>query len=95
MSKKHIGSSFEEFLKEEGTFEATTARAAKRVLAWQIAETMKVFHISKLQMARKMHTSRSQLERLLDPDNERVLLETVTRAASVLGKRATLTLEDA
>jgi len=95
MSKKHIGSSFEDFLREERTFEETTARATKRVLAWQIAETMKTLHISKMEMARRMHTSRSQLERLLDPENDKVLLETVHRAASAIGKRATLTLEDA
>jgi hypothetical protein len=48
-----------------------------------------------MQMTRKMHTSRSQLERLLDPDNDKVLLETINRAASAIGKRATLILEDA
>jgi antitoxin HicB len=95
MSKKHWGSSFEDFLREEGVLEETTARASKRVLAWQIAEAMKALQISKVQMARKMHTSRSQLERLLDPDNDKVLLETVQRAASAIGKRAVLTLEDA
>jgi plasmid maintenance system antidote protein VapI len=56
---------------------------------------MKTLHISKMEMARRMHTSRSQLERLLDPENDKVLLETVHRAASAIGKRATLTLEDA
>jgi antitoxin HicB len=93
--KKHIGSSFDDFLKEEGIFEETTSRATKRVLSWQIAQAMKTLRISKVQMARKMHTSRSQLERLLDPENDKILLETVQRAASAIGKRATLILEDA
>jgi antitoxin HicB len=95
MKKKNLGSSFEDFLREEGTLEKTTSRATKRVLAWQIAEAMKALSISKAQLARTMHTSRSQLERLLDPENDKVLLETVHRAASAIGKRATLILEDA
>jgi len=95
MKKKNLGSSFEDFLREEGTLEETTSRATKRVLAWQIAQAMKTLRISKVQMAHRMHTSRSQLERLLDPENDKVLLETVQRAASAIGKRATLILEDA
>ncbi len=93
--KKHIGSSFEDFLKEEGVFEETNTLAVKRVLAWQISEMMKQQAITKLEMARRMHTSRSQLDRFLDPDNDKVLLETVQRAASAVGKRVSLTLEDA
>jgi antitoxin HicB len=94
MSRKHIGSSFEDFLKEDGTYEEITTQAIKRVLAWQIAEIMKVQGISKLEMARRMHTSRSQLDRFLDPDNDKVLLETVQRAASAIGKRIFISLED-
>jgi antitoxin HicB len=93
--KKHIGSSFEDFLKEEGVFEETNTLAVKSVLAWQISEMMKQRAITKLEMARRMHTSRSQLDRFLDPDNDKVLLETVQRAASAVGKRVSLTLEDA
>jgi len=94
MSKKHIGSSFEDFLKEEGTFEETTTQAVKRILAWQVSEAMKKQSISKIEMAKRMHTSRSQLDRLLDPKNERGLLDTVQRAASAIGKRVSLSLED-
>ena len=90
----HIGSSFEDFLKEEGTFEETTTQAVKRVLAWQVSETMKKRGISKIEMAKRMHTSRSQVDRLLDPNNDKVLLETVQRAASAIGKRVSLSLED-
>lgn len=94
MSKKHIGSSFEDFLKEEGTFEETTTQAVKRVLAWQVSEAMKEKGISKIEMAKRMHTSRSQLDRFLDPNNDKVLLETVQRAATAIGKRVSISLED-
>lgn len=94
MSKKYIGSSFEDFLKEEETYEEITTRAVKRVLAWQISEAMKEKGISKMEMARRMRTSRSQLDRFLDPNNEKVLLETVQRAASAIGKRVSISLED-
>lgn len=94
MSKKHIGSSFEDFLKEEGTFDETTTRAIKRVLAWQIAEVMKANGISKIEMARRMGTSRSQLDRFLDPENDKVLLETVQRAAAAIGRRVSISLEE-
>ena len=94
MSKKHLGSSFEDFLKEEGTFDETTTRAIKRVLAWQIAEVMKANGISKIEMARRMGTSRSQLDRFLDPENDKVLLETVQRAAAAIGRRVSISLEE-
>jgi hypothetical protein len=92
--KKNIGSSFEEFLKEEGIFEETTTQAVKRVLSWQISQAMKEKGISKLEMAKRMQTSRSQVDRFLDPNNDKVLLETVQRAASAVGKRVSLSLED-
>jgi antitoxin HicB len=94
MSKKRIGSSFEDFLRKEGIFEEVTTQAVKRVLAWQITEAMKAQKISKLEMSRRMHTSRSQLDRFLDPNNDKVLLETVQRAASAVGKRVSISLED-
>ena len=94
MSKKHVGSAFEDFLKEEGIFEETTTRAIKRVLAWQITAEMKAKGISKVEMARRMGTSRSQLDRFLDPDNDKVLLETVQRAAAAIGKRVSISLEE-
>lgn len=97
MKKKKlgVGSSFEDFLKDEGIFDETNTLAIKRVLTWQISELMKKSEISKIEMAQRMKTSRSQLDRLLDPDNDKVLLETVQRAAAALGKRVSITLEDA
>jgi antitoxin HicB len=91
---KHFGSSFEDFLKDEGIHEEATTHAIKRVLAWQISEAMKSKRISKSEMAKRMQTSRSQLERFLDPENSKVLLETVQRAAAALGKRVTISLEN-
>lgn len=94
MSKKkgHIGSSFEDFLKEEGTYEETTALAVKRVLAWQLEEAMAKQSMSKNQMAKAMRTSRSQLDRILDPENDRVQLDTVIKAARVLGRAVKIEL---
>ena len=88
MSRKKggIGSSFEDFLKEQGTYEETTALAVKRVLAWQLKQAMEEKHLSKNQMAKAMNTSRSQLDRVLDPDNDRIQLDTVIKAARVLGR---------
>ena len=91
---KHLGSSFEDFLKDEGIHEEATTHAIKRVLAWQITEAMKAKRISKSEMAKRMQTSRSQLERFLDPENSKVLLETVQRAAAAIGKRVTISLEN-
>lgn len=94
MSKRtaHIGSSFEDFLKEEGNFEETTAIAVKRVLAWQLAKAMDDKQMSKNQMAKAMNTSRSQLDRILDPDNNNIQLNTVIKAARVLGRRLRIEL---
>ena len=85
--KGSIGSSFDDFLESEGVAGETKSVAIKRVLAWQIAEAMKHEQLSKNQMAKAMHTSRSQLDRILDPDNERIQLDTMIKAAHVLGKR--------
>lgn len=94
MTKKKgkVGSSFEDFLKEEGTYEETRAVAVKRVLAWQLKQAMEQKHMSKNQMAKKMNTSRSQLDRILDPDNERIQLDTVIKAARVLGRELRIDL---
>lgn len=94
MTKKKgkIGSSFEDFLKEEGTYEETTAIAVKRALAWQLEQAMAQNHMSKNQMAKEMKTSRSQLDRILDPDNERIQLDTVIKAARVLGRQLRIEL---
>lgn len=81
----HRGSSVEAFLREEGLYEAASARAIKEVLAWQIEREMERQGISKAEMARLMRTSRSALDRLLDPENESVTLSTLFRAAAALG----------
>jgi len=86
------GSSFEDFLKEEGILEAFTTTAVKRVLAWQIEQAMRAQRITKSAMAARMHTSRSQLERLLDPENTGVSLETIQRAAAVVGRELRIEL---
>jgi antitoxin HicB len=82
----HFGSSFDDWLKEQGLYEEVTTHAIKRVLAWQIEQAMKAQGISKAEMARRMHTSRTQLDRLLDPGNDKVQLDTVQRAAAAIGR---------
>jgi antitoxin HicB len=94
MKNKHIGSSFDDFLKEEGIYEEATSHAIKRVIAWQLAEAMKAKKISKSEMARRMKTSRTQVERFLDPENDRVQLDTIQKAAAIVGKRLIITFED-
>jgi antitoxin HicB len=87
MKNIHIGSSFDDFLEEEGLLDECTESAIKKVIAYQINEMMQKKHLSKTAMANQMGTSRASLERLLDPDNEAVTLKTMKKAASVLGKR--------
>jgi DNA-binding Xre family transcriptional regulator len=82
---KHIGSKFDDFLREVGDYEAVKGIAVKRVLAWQLAAAMKEQGVAKIEMARRMGTSRSQIDRLLDPDNDNVTLSTLKAAASALG----------
>jgi len=86
-----VGASFEDFLKEQGTYEETSERAVKRVLAFQLAEEMKAKGITKVKMAEMLDTSRSQLNRLLDPDAENVTLQSLANVARQLGR--TLHLE--
>jgi antitoxin HicB len=92
MNEKHIGSNFDDFLAEEGLLEEAEAIAVKRVLAYQIGELMKSQNLSKAEMARRMKTSRAALDRLLDPENRSVTLNTMEKAAQSLGKRLRLTL---
>lgn len=94
-ASRHIGSSFDEFLRGQGLYEQVSSLAWKRVLAWQITEAMRQAGISKTEMAQRMKTSRTQVERLLDPDNANVLLETIQKAATVVGRRVVVDLEDA
>ncbi len=89
---KHIGSRFDDFLEEEGILAATEAVAVKRVLAFQLLEMMEKKQLSKTQLAKRMGTSRSALDRLLDPDNSSVTLLTMERAAKALGKRIKIEL---
>lgn len=91
----HIGSSFDDFLAEEGILAETTAIALKRVLAWEIRKAMTEEGLSKTAMARRMKTSRAALDRLLAPDNSSVTLHTMDRAATALGKRLRIDLVDA
>jgi len=90
--KGRIGSSLDEFLKEDGVYEDLTARAIKRVLARQLGDLMKREHISKTELAARMKTSRAQLDRLLDPENESVTLGTLTRAAQAVGRHLRMEL---
>jgi DNA-binding Xre family transcriptional regulator len=95
MNEQHVGSDFDDFLREEGLLEEVEAVAAKRVLAYQIAEAMKELELSKADMARRMGTSRSSLDRLLDPNVPSVTLLTTEKAANVLGKRVRIEMVDA
>lgn len=89
---KHIGSSFDDFLKEEGIRDEVRLQAIKRVIAWQIAQDMVALKLSKNQMAKRMKTSRTQVNRLLDPTNDKVQLDTIQRAASAIGRKLHLEL---
>src|ERR1700724_2345810 len=93
MKKKgRIGSSFDDFLREEGIYEEVTARAIKRVIARQLGALMRHEGLSKTELARRMKTSRAQLDRVLDPDNESVTLGTLTRAAHAVGRQLRMEL---
>ncbi|MFB6286119.1 MAG: helix-turn-helix domain-containing protein [Candidatus Bipolaricaulia bacterium] len=91
---KHIGSSFDDFLAEEGIRDEVTEVAIKRVLARHIQQEMAEKGLTKTEMAERMNTSRSSLNRLLDPDNDSVNLKTMSRAAEAIGKRLNVSLED-
>mgnify|MGYP001356984760 CR=1 FL=1 len=84
---RHLGSDFDDFLEKDGLLADAEAVAIKRVVAFQIAQMMKKQRISKTTMAKRMNTSRSALERLLDPENNSVTLQTLERAARALGKK--------
>jgi len=91
----HSGSTFDSFLEEEGILDEVETAAIKRVIACQLAEAMKAGKISKKTMAVRMGTSRSQLDRLLDPENSSVHLQTIARAARAVGKRLRMEMVDA
>jgi antitoxin HicB len=81
----HIGSSLDDFLREEGILEEARSIAVKEALAWQVEQAMKREKITKAEMARRMQTSRAALDRLLDPKNVSVTLQTLFRAAHAVG----------
>ncbi len=91
MSRKHMGSSIDSFLKEEGIFEGAQAQAIKEVVAWQLAQAMKKKKISKARMATLLKTSRTQIDRLLDPKND-ITLSSLQRAAAMVGRRVMIEL---
>lgn len=92
MRDPFIGSPFDTFLELEGTLDETTALAHKRVLAWQITEAMKAKHITQVEMAKRMKTSRTAIHRLLDPNNPSITLDTIDRAVSALGMQLTISI---
>ena len=98
MSKKktnpHRGSSLDDFLAEEGILEKASAKAAKKALAWQFSQAMKDQNVTKATLARQMKTSRAQLDRLLDPENQSMTLKTLARAAEILGMKVQIQLVD-
>lgn len=91
MSKKHMGSSIDDFLKGEGIFEEAQAQAIKEIIAWQLAEAMRKRKISKNKMARLLQTSRTQVDRLLDPEDD-ITLSSLQRAAAIVGRRVSIEL---
>jgi DNA-binding Xre family transcriptional regulator len=92
MKEEHIGTDFDDFLKDEGLLADAEAVAVKRVIAYQIGQMMREENITKTAMAERMNTSRASLNRLLDPDNKSVTLKTLERAASALGKKLQIEL---
>jgi antitoxin HicB len=94
MKKKNIGSTFDSWLREEGLYEEVSATAIKRVVARQVEAAMQQKGLTKAEMARRMHTSRAALDRLLDPDNGAVTLSTLQKAAIVVGREIRLDLVD-
>ena len=91
----HVGSDFDDFLREEKIFDEAQAIAVKRVLAYQLEQGMKKSRLTKSAMAKRMGTTRAQLDRLLNPENPSTTLTTVVKAAGALGKRVKISLERA
>lgn len=93
VEKGKVGRSFDDFLKEQGSYEETTEQAVKRVLAYQLEIAMKESGINKVEMAKQLKTSRSQLDRLLDPKNDKVTLAALSQAARAVGRTLRLELQ--
>jgi predicted XRE-type DNA-binding protein len=94
MSNRYIGSEFNDFLEDEGIKNEVEAEAIKKVIAWQVQSYINEHAINKTVFAKLMQTSRSQLDRLLDPDNTSVSLNTLVTAANVMGKKLEIKLHD-
>lgn len=92
MNNKHIGSNFDEFLKEDGIYEEVNDIAIKRVIAYQLEQQMKAQNITKTKMAKLMNTSRAVVDRLLNPDNSSLTLNTLENATNALGKRLSISI---
>jgi hypothetical protein len=91
LSRKNVGTKLDDFLKDEGIYEETQAKALKEVVAWQLADAMKKKKISKARMALLLKTSRTQVDRLLDPKND-ITLSSLRRAAAIVGRRVSIDL---
>ena len=91
----HLGSNFDDFLKDEGMFDEVQAKALKRALSEQIEEGMQAANFTKVRMAEMMSTSRSQLDRVLDPDNVAIQLDTLMKAARAVGKTVEIKFRNA
>lgn len=89
---QHVGSDFNQFLNEESTLDQFRARAIKEVIAWQLSAAMKDQKLSKRRLAVLMHTSRTQVDRVLDPNDGNVTIDTLQRAAAIVGRRVQLEL---
>ncbi|MEI6387482.1 MAG: Fis family transcriptional regulator [Spirochaetota bacterium] len=92
MKNKHIGSTLNSFLEEEGIAEEVESGAVKKLIAFQLRAALENEHMSKTELAARLQTSRAALDRLLDPDNDSVTLGSLKRAAEVLGKKLRLEL---
>lgn len=91
--RKNLGSDFDDFLKDEGLLDKVEAVAIKKVITYQLKNAMKQKHVTKSKMAEKMHTSRSSLDRLFDPKNTSVTLNTLVKAAYILGKKLRISIK--
>ena len=92
MKNQYIGSNFDDFLNEEGIAEEVESGAIKKIIAFQLQERLETEHITKTELASRLHTSRAAVDRLLDPENDSITLQTLKRAAAVLGKKLKLEL---
>ncbi len=92
MKNSHLGSGIDELLQDEGVLEEFQAKAVKEVIAWQLGQAMKAQNLSKRKLAALMHTSRTQVDRVLDPTDGNVTLETLQRAAAVVGRKVQVEL---